>query len=93
MGVKNDFVGIKNFKEVNNDLLDDAITCTIEDGAIIYAKTKKDNNCVFVSGNIGAMTCLIAEMVILMAKNSGFPISAILTTITHIIWNERGTLR
>lgn len=87
------FAGIKNFKEVNNDLLDDAITCTIEDGAIIYAKTKKDNNCVFVSGNIGAMTCLIAEMVILMAKNSGFPISAILTTITNIIWNERGTLR
>ena len=87
------FVGIENFKEVNNDLLDDAITCTIEGGAIIYAKTKKDNNCVFVSGNIGAMTCLIAEMVILMAKNSGFPISAILTSITNIIWNVRGTLR
>lgn len=93
MDVKNDFVGIKNFKEVNNDLLDDAITSKIEDGAIIYAKTKEDNNCVFVSGDIGAMTYLIAEMVILIAKKSGVSISAILTTITHIILNERGTLR
>ena len=87
------FVGIENFKEVNNDLLEDAITSTIEDGAIIYAKTTKNNNCVFVSGNIGAMICLIADMVILIAKNSGAPISAILTSITHIIWNVRGTLR
>lgn len=89
----NYFVGIKNFKNLSNDLLDEAVTCKINDGAILYAKTKENCNCVFVAGNIGAMTCLIAEMIILMSKNSGFSISAILTTITHIIWNVRGTLR
>lgn len=93
MDIKNSFSGSKNFKKIITEVVHDSISINRDTDAIVYAKNADDDMSIFVVGNIGAMTCLIAEMIILMAKNSGFPISAILTTISHIIWNERGSLR
>jgi hypothetical protein len=93
MDVKNSFSGSKNFKKIITEVVHDSVSINRETDAIVYAKNTEDDMSIFVVGNIGAMTCLIAEMIVLMSKKSGFPISAILTTISHIIWNERGTLR
>lgn len=93
MDIKNSFSGSMNFKKISAEIVHESVSINRDTDAIIYAKNTDDNSSIFVVGNIGAMTCLIAEMIILMAKNSGFPISAILTTISHIIWNERGSLR
>ena len=91
--MKNSFSASKNFKKINSEIVHESISIDRDTDAIVYGKNAEDSIDMFIFGNIGAMTCLIAEMVILMSKKSGFPISAILTTITHIIWNERGTLR
>ena len=93
MSIKNSFSGSKHFKNISAEIVHESVLINRDTDAIVYAKNTDDNLSIFVVGNIGAMTCIIAEIIILMAKNSGFPISAILTTITHIIWDERGTLR
>ena len=93
MNIKNSFSGSMNFKKISTEIVHESVSINRDTDAIVYAKNADDNLNIFVVGNIGAMTCLIAEMIILMSKNSGFPISAILTTISHIIWNERGSLR
>lgn len=85
MDVKNDFVAVKNFKKVNSDVILDATTI-YHKGAIIYAKFDEDDNCEFISGNIGAMICAIAEIIIMMSKKSGFPITSIVKTILNDVY-------
>ena len=96
MDIKNSFTGIKNCREVNTNLIHDSLSINKEDEAIVYAKSAENDDCddcVFVSGNIGAMIYLIAEMIILISKNSGVSISPILATISSIIIGLRGSLR
>lgn len=93
MNVKNSFSGSKNFKKINTELVHESVSIDRDTDAIVYGKNAEDSINLFVVGNIGAMVCLIADMIVLMSKNSGFPISAILTTISHIIYDERGSLR
>ena len=91
--MKTYFSASKNFKNINSEIVHESISINRDTDAIVYGKNAEDSKGIFVVGSIGAMICLIADMVILMSKNSGAPISAILTSITRIIWNERGTLR
>lgn len=93
MNVKNSFSGSKNFKKISTEIVHESISIDRDTDAIVYCRNAEDSIDLFVVGNIGAMTCLITDMLVLMSKNSGFSISAILTTISHIIWNERGSLR
>ena len=93
MAVKNSFSGIKNCRKISTEVIHESLSINREDEAIIYAKCAEDSESILVVGNIGAMICLIAEMVMLISKNSGFPISAILATVSHTIIGLRGSLR
>lgn len=93
MDIKNSFSCSKNFKKISSEIVHESISIDRDTDAIVYGKNAEDSIDIFVVGNIGAMICLIADMVVLISKNSGAPISAILTTISHMILNERGTLR
>lgn len=90
MDVKNSFIGIKNCRKINTELLHDSLSINREADAIVYAKFTENSDCELVIGNIGAMICAIAEMIILMSKNSGFPISAIIKSIINAIYGTRG---
>ena len=93
MAVKNSFSGIKNFRKISTEVMHESLSINREDEAIIYAKSSEDSENILVIGNIGAMICLMAETIILISKNSGFPISAILATVSHTIIGLRGSLR
>lgn len=93
MAIKNSFSGIKNCRKISAEVIHESLSINREDEAIMYAKSAEDSESILVVGNIGAMICLIAEMVILISKNSGFPISAILATVSHTIIGLRGSLR
>lgn len=93
MGVRNSFSGIKNGIKISSEVIHESSSINRVDEAIIYAKCTEDSESILVVGNIGAMICLISEMVILISKKSGFPISAILATVSHTIMGLRGSLR
>lgn len=91
--MKNSFSASKNFKKISSEIVHESISIDRDTDAVVYGKNAEDSIDIFVVGSIDAMICLIADMIMLMSKNSGAPISAILTSLTNIIWNERGTLR
>lgn len=100
MDVKNDFVGIKNFfsgsknfKKISTEIVHESLSIDRDTEALVYAKKVDDSTNMFVAGNIGAMICLIADMIILISEKSGAPISAISLTISTLINDQRGTLR
>lgn len=93
MAVKNSFSGIKNCRKISTEVIHESLSINRDGEAIIYAKCAEDSESILVVGNIGAMICLIAEMIMLISKNSGFPISAILATVSHTIIGLRGSLR
>lgn len=93
MNVKNSFSGSKNFKKINTEIVHESLSIDRDAESIVYAKVAEDSVNIFVVGNIGAMVHSIAEMIILISKNSGVPISAILLTISTLINDLRGSLR
>lgn len=93
MGIKNSFIGSKNFKMISSIIVDESVSIDRDTEAVVYAKNVEDSTNMFVAGNIGAMICLIADMIILISEISGAPISAILLTIITLINDQRGSLR
>lgn len=93
MDIKNSFSGSKNFKKISTEIVHESVLIDRDTEAVVYAKNVGDSTNMFVAGNIGAMTCLIADMIILISEKSGAPISAILLTISTLINDERGSLR
>lgn len=93
MDIKNSFSGSKNFKKLNTEIVHESISIDRDTDAIVYGKNAEDSIDMFVVGNIGAMVCLIADMIILISEKSGAPISAILLTISTLINDQRGSLR
>ena len=93
MGIKNSFIGSKNFKMISTEIVDESVSIDRDTEAVVYAKNSEDSTSMFVAGNIGAMICLIADMIILISEKSGAPISAVLLTISTLINDQRGSLR
>ena len=93
MDIKNSFSGSKNFKKLSTEIVDESVSIDRDTEAVVYAKNVEDSTSMFVVGNIGAMICLIADMIILISEKSGAPISAILLTISTLIYDQRGSLR
>lgn len=93
MGIKNSFIGSKNFKMISTEIVDESVSIDRDTEAVVYAKNSEDGTSMFVAGNIGAMICLIADMIILISEKSGAPISAVLLTISTLINDQRGSLR
>lgn len=85
MNVKNSFSGSKNFKKISTEIVHESLSIDRDVDAVVYAKNDEDDTNIFVVGNIGAMTCLIADMIILISEKSEAPISAILLTISTLI--------
>ena len=93
MKIKNSFIGSKNFKMISTEIVDESVSIDRDTEAVVYAKNAGDSTNMFVAGNIGAMTCLIADMIILISEKSGAQISAVLLTISTLINDQRGGLR
>ena len=93
MDIKNSFSGSKNFKKLNTEIVHESLSINQDTDAIVYGKYTEDSIDMFVAGNIGAMMCLIADMIILISEKSGAPISAVLLTISTLINDQKGGLR
>lgn len=93
MNIKISFSGSKNFKKIGSEIVHESLSIDREVEALVYAKNVEDSTSIFVVGNIGAMICLIADMIILISEKSGVPTSAILLTISTLINDKRGSLR
>lgn len=93
MNVNNYFSGSKNFKKISTEIVHESISIDRDTEAVVYAKNTEDSTSMFVTGNIGAMMCLIADMIILISEKSGASISAILLTISTLLNDQRGILR
>lgn len=93
MDIKNSFSGSMNFKKISTEIVHESVSINRDTDAIVYAKNSEDSTSMFVAGNIGAMICLIADMIILISEKSGAPISAVLLTISTLINDQRGSLR
>ena len=93
MDIKNSCIGSKNFKMISTEIVDESVSIDRDTEALVYAKTAGDSTNAFVAGNIGAMICLIADLIILISEKSGAPISAISLTISTLIYDQRGSLR
>lgn len=93
MDIKNSFSGSMNFKKISTEIVHESVSINRDTDAIVYAKNVEDSTSMFVAGNIGAMICLIADMIILISEKSGAPISAVLLTISTLINDQRGSLR
>lgn len=93
MNIKNSFSGSMNFKKINTEIVHESVSIDRDTEAVVYAKNSEDSTSMFVAGNIGAMTCLIADMIILISEKSGAPSSAVLLTISTLINDQRGSLR
>ena len=85
MNVNNNFSGSKNFKKISTEIVHESISIDRDTEAVVYAKNTEDSTSMFVTGNIGAMMCLIADMIILISDKSGASISAILLTISTLL--------
>lgn len=85
MNVNNNFSGSKNFKKISTEIVHESISIDRDTEAVVYAKNTEDSTSMFVTGNIGAMMCLIADMIILISEKSGASISAILLTISTLL--------
>lgn len=88
MNSKNYFVGAKNFKSISAPILLEATEIQLNeyDGAVVYAKFTEEDENILISGNIGAMVCAIAEMIIMISSKSNFPITALLKSITNTVY-------
>lgn len=93
MNVNNNFSGSKNFKKISTEIVHESISIDRDTEAVVYAKNTEDSTSMFVTGNIGAMMWLIADMIILISEKSGASISAILLTISTLLNDQRGILR
>lgn len=85
MEINNYFVGVKNLKEVNHGVMLEAVKMPCHKGTVLYANVTEDNDSVFISGNIGAAICAIAELIVMVSKKSNVPVPTLVRTINSNI--------
>ena len=81
MEINNYFVGVKNLKEVNPGVMLEAVKIPCHKGTVLYAKFTEDIESVFISGNIGAAICAIAELIVMVSKKSNVSVPALVRVI------------
>lgn len=81
MEINNYFVGVKNLRKINHSVMLEAVKIPCNKGTVLYANFTEDNGSVFISGNIDAAICAIAELIVMVSKKSNVSVPTLVRVI------------